>query len=214
MKVLDVGCGWGSFAIHAAREHGVNVTGVTLSEAQASWRASASSRLGFQSRWRSGSPTTAQLAPSSYDAIASIGMAEHVGEAQIDRYAQSLFSLLRPGGILLNHAIATLDPDDKPLEDLFSTRYVFPDGETLALSRVQLALERAGFHTQHVEGFREDYAVTLQPLEPNGWTKPRSGAGARGAERTARVAAVPALGATRFRNEPIAVYQVRTSRPV
>ena len=71
-------------------------------------------------------------------------------------------TLLRPGGLLLNHAIAALDPDDEPLEDLFSTRYVFPDGEPLPLSRMQLALERAGFRTEHVEGFREDYAVTLR----------------------------------------------------
>ena len=88
--------------------------------------------------------------------------AEHVGEAQIDRYAKTLFSLLRPGGMLLNHAIASLDPEDEPLEDIFSTRYVFPDGETLPLSRIQLALERAGFHTSTVEGFREDYATTLR----------------------------------------------------
>jgi cyclopropane-fatty-acyl-phospholipid synthase len=88
-------------------------------------------------------------------------MTEHVGENQIDLYARSLFALLRPGGLLLNHAIAALDPDHKPHEDLFSTRYVFPDGEPLPLSRMQLALERAGFQTEHVESFREDYAVTL-----------------------------------------------------
>jgi cyclopropane-fatty-acyl-phospholipid synthase len=89
-------------------------------------------------------------------------MAEHVGERQIDLYASSLMALLRPGGRLLNHAIAALDPEDKPLEDIFSMRYVFPDGEPLPLSRVELALERAGFETEHVEGFREDYAITLR----------------------------------------------------
>jgi len=102
-----------------------------------------------------------ELPPSSFGAVASIGMAEHVGESQIDRYGQTLFALLRPGGLLLNHAISALDPDDDPLENEFSTRYVFPDGEPLPLSRVQLALERAGFHTEHVEGFREDYSITL-----------------------------------------------------
>jgi cyclopropane-fatty-acyl-phospholipid synthase len=103
-----------------------------------------------------------RLPHESFDAIASIGMSEHVGESRIDLYARSLLALLRPGGLLLNHAIAGLDPDDDPLDDLFSTRYVFPDGETPPLSRVQLALERAGFHTEHVEGFREDYSVTLR----------------------------------------------------
>jgi cyclopropane-fatty-acyl-phospholipid synthase len=103
-----------------------------------------------------------ELPTGSFDAIASIGMSEHVGDSQIDVYARSLFALLAPGGVLLNHAIAVRDPEDEPLKDLFSMRYVFPDGEPLPLSRVQLALERAGFRTDHVEGFREDYAVTLR----------------------------------------------------
>jgi cyclopropane-fatty-acyl-phospholipid synthase len=103
-----------------------------------------------------------RLAHSSFDAIASIGMAEHVGDKQIDVYSKTLFDLLKPNGVLLNHAIAALDPGAAPLEDLFSTRYVFPDGEPLPLSRIQLSLERAGFRTQHVEGFREDYAETLR----------------------------------------------------
>src|SRR5204863_2103588 len=96
-----------------------------------------------------------------FDAIASIGMVEHVGEAQIDRYARVLADLLHPGGRLLNHGIARLrhtDPDAGP----FSERYVFPDAEPLHLSRILLALERSGFVTRHVEGFAPDYAQTLR----------------------------------------------------
>ncbi len=89
-------------------------------------------------------------------------MVEHVGENQIDGYAETLARLLAPGGRLLNHGVAVLDPSDDPTQDLFSNRYVFPDGEPLALSRVQLALERAGFETVHVEGFKDDYARTLR----------------------------------------------------
>ncbi|HXM86415.1 MAG TPA: class I SAM-dependent methyltransferase, partial [Solirubrobacteraceae bacterium] len=103
-----------------------------------------------------------ELPSASFDAISSIGMAEHVGESQVDVYARSLFALLRPDGLLLNHAIASLDPNRKLEENGFSARYVFPDGEPLALSRVQLALERAGFHSEHIETFREDYAITLR----------------------------------------------------
>jgi cyclopropane-fatty-acyl-phospholipid synthase len=161
MKVLDVGCGWGSFAIHAAAHYGVTVTGVTLSPAQAELARERVAEAGLSEQVEIRVADYRELPPASFDAIASIGMAEHVGERQIDVYARSLFGLLRPGALLLNHAIAALDPDDKPLDDVFSVRYVFPDGEPLALSRVQLALERAGLHTQHVEGFREDYAVTL-----------------------------------------------------
>jgi cyclopropane-fatty-acyl-phospholipid synthase len=162
MRVLDVGCGWGSFAIHAAREYGVTVTGVTLSPRQAELARELVAHAGLAERVEIRVADYRELPGSSFDAIASIGMAEHVGERQIDVYARSLFGLLRPGGLLLNHAIATLDPEHEPLEDLFSMRYVFPDGEPLALSRITLALERAGFHTQHVEGFREDYAITLR----------------------------------------------------
>jgi cyclopropane-fatty-acyl-phospholipid synthase len=161
-RLLDVGCGWGSFAIHAARNHGVEVTGVTLSPAQAELARERVREAGLSDQVEIRVADYRQLPQSSFDAIASIGMAEHVGESQIDVYARSLFTLLRPDGLLLNHAIAAMDPDDKPLEDLFSTRYVFPDGEPLPLSRVQLALERAGFYTEHAEGFMEDYAVTLR----------------------------------------------------
>jgi len=162
MRVLDVGCGWGSFAIHAAGTYGVEVTGVTLSPAQAELARQHVQDAGLSERVEILVADYRALDPSSFDAIASIGMSEHVGDRQIDRYSATLYSLLRPGGVLLNHAIAGLDPADEPLEDLFSTRYVFPDGETLPLSRVQLALERAGFHTEHVEGFREDYSTTLR----------------------------------------------------
>ncbi len=162
MRVLDVGCGWGSFAMHAAANHGVSVTGVTLSPAQAELATTRVQAAGLADRVEILQADYRRLPSGSFDAIASIGMAEHVGDAQIDLYANSLTALLRPGGLLLNHAIAACDPGHEPHKDLFSTRYVFPDGEPLPLSRMQLSLERAGLETFHVEGFREDYAETLR----------------------------------------------------
>jgi cyclopropane-fatty-acyl-phospholipid synthase len=162
MSVLDVGCGWGAFAIHAAREYGANVTGVTLSPPQAELARERVEQAGLSEKVDIRVADYREMPGGSFDAVASIGMAEHVGASQIDVYGQSLFAPLRPGGLLLNHAIAALDPNHKPLEDIFSTRYVFPDGEPLPLSRIELALERAGFHTLHVDGFREDYAITLR----------------------------------------------------
>ena len=70
--------------------------------------------------------------------------------------------MLKPGGLVLNHAISLMRPEEDPLADKFTMRYVFPDGEPLLLSRVQLAFERARFRTEHVEGFMTDYAVTLR----------------------------------------------------
>jgi cyclopropane-fatty-acyl-phospholipid synthase len=96
-----------------------------------------------------------------FDAIASIGMVEHVGEAQIDVYGRRLASLLRPGGRLLNHGIARLRHTD-PAAGPFSERYVFPDAEPLHLSRVAAALERGGLAIEHVEGFPDDYVATLR----------------------------------------------------
>jgi cyclopropane-fatty-acyl-phospholipid synthase len=87
-------------------------------------------------------------------------MVEHVGDEQIDDYARHLARVLRPGGRLLNHGIARLRHSD-PKVGPFSERYVFPDAVTLHLSRSTLALERAGFEVDHVEGFRDDYAQTL-----------------------------------------------------
>ncbi len=161
-RLLDVGCGWGSFAIHAAKHYGAQVTGVTLSSAQAQLAREKVAQAGLSEQVKIEVADYRQLPQASFDAISSIGMAEHVGESQIDLYAQSLFALLRPGGQLLNHAIAVTDPTYDSLEDEFSLRYVFPDGELLPLSRTELALERAGFYIEHAEGFMEDYALTLR----------------------------------------------------
>jgi cyclopropane-fatty-acyl-phospholipid synthase len=160
-RVLDVGCGWGSFARHAASRHGVHVTGITLSPPQAEIARARAAEAGLADKidirvqdWR-------DLTGERFDAIASIGMVEHVGEDSIDAYAARLRELLEPGGTLLNHGIARLvlgDPRGGP----FTQRYVFPDGAPLHVSRILLALERADFVTDHVEGFASDYAETLR----------------------------------------------------
>jgi cyclopropane-fatty-acyl-phospholipid synthase len=160
-RLLDVGCGWGSFALHAARRHGVSVVGITLSEPQAQRARARAAEAGLSDRvdirvqdWR-------ELQGERFDKIASIGMVEHVGNASIDAYAARLRDLLVPGGTLLNHGIARLrhgDPEAGP----FSERYVFPDAAPLHLSRTLLAFERAGLPADHVEGFASDYAETLR----------------------------------------------------
>jgi cyclopropane-fatty-acyl-phospholipid synthase len=162
-RVLDVGCGWGSFPLWAATRHGASVLGITLSPPQAERARQRAEAAGVADQVEIRVMDYRDLAASGerFDAIASIGMVEHVGESQIDVYARTLASLLEPGGRLLNHGIARLrhsDPDAGP----FSERYVFPDAEPLHLSRVLLALERAGFVTHHVEGFGDDYAETLR----------------------------------------------------
>jgi cyclopropane-fatty-acyl-phospholipid synthase len=102
-----------------------------------------------------------ELLGERFDAIASIGMVEHVGAGRIDLYARRLAALLAPGGRLLNHGIARLRHGD-PEAGAFSERYVFPDAAPLHLSRVALALERAGLEIRHTESFADDYAQTLR----------------------------------------------------
>jgi cyclopropane-fatty-acyl-phospholipid synthase len=160
-RVLDVGCGWGSFVIHAAQRHGVEAVGITLSEPQAELARERVAAAGVSDRVEIRVQDYRELAGENFDAVASIGMVEHVGESQIDVYAEQLASMLGPGGRLLNHGISRLrhgNIEGGP----FSERYVFPDGETTHVSRVILALERAGFIVEHVEEFGSDYAETLR----------------------------------------------------
>jgi cyclopropane-fatty-acyl-phospholipid synthase len=160
-RVLDVGCGWGSFALHAAGEHGVHVTGITLSGPQAVLARERAAAAGLADRIDIRLADYRDLAGEQFDAIASIGMVEHVGSANIDAYARRLATVLRPGGRLLNHAIARLrhgDPEAGP----FSERFVFPDAAPLHVSRVLAAIEATDLEPTHVEGFRLDYVRTLR----------------------------------------------------
>jgi cyclopropane-fatty-acyl-phospholipid synthase len=161
-RVLDVGCGWGSFAIHAAARHDARVLGITLAERQAELARERVREAGVSDRVEIRIADYRELAEEPFDAIASIGMVEHVGEERIDEYARRLHGLLRPAGRLLNHGIAKLKDLDTSDEGPFSERFVFPDGVPLPLSRVTLALERAGFTTTHVEGLQDDYERTLR----------------------------------------------------
>jgi cyclopropane-fatty-acyl-phospholipid synthase len=161
MRVLDVGCGWGSFAIHAAREHGVHVVGITLSEGQAELARRRVADAGLSDRIEIRLQDYRDLGDEPFDAISSIGMVEHVGANQIDEYMRVCARSLKPGAQFLNHGIARLrvgEPEAGP----FSERYVFPDAAPLHVSRIITAMERAGLETHHVEDFRLDYAETLR----------------------------------------------------
>jgi cyclopropane-fatty-acyl-phospholipid synthase len=159
-RLLDVGCGWGSFVLHAAARHGVSAVGITLSRNQAELARRRVAKAGLEDRVEIRLCDYRDLGAERFDAIASIGMVEHVGANQIEVYAAKLAGLLDPGGRLLNHGIARLRHGD-PEAGAFSERYVFPDAAPLHVSRVLLALERAGFEPLHVEGLRQDYVDTL-----------------------------------------------------
>ncbi|MBA3865834.1 MAG: class I SAM-dependent methyltransferase [Solirubrobacterales bacterium] len=167
-RVLDVGCGWGGFPLWAATKHGASVVGITLSPPQAEKARQRAEAAGVADRVEIRVMDYRDLATTgeTFDAIASIGMVEHVGSANIDIYAETLAGLLEPGGRLLNHGITRLRHTDGEAGP-FSERYVFPDAAPLHISRNLLALERAGFVTRHLEEFGLDYAETLKHWAQN-----------------------------------------------
>ncbi|MFE2633858.1 class I SAM-dependent methyltransferase [Streptomyces scopuliridis] len=163
-RLLDVGCGWGSMAIHAAREYGARVTGVTLSREQAAYARKRVAEEGLTDRIELRVQDYRDVRDGPYDAISSIGMAEHVGSVKYREYADDLYALLKPGGRLLNHQIARRPEKDESnyRVDEFIDAYVFPDGELAPLGRTVATLEEAGFEARDVESIREHYALTLR----------------------------------------------------
>ncbi|MGW5864814.1 class I SAM-dependent methyltransferase [Streptomyces sp. NPDC055239] len=164
MRLLDVGCGWGSMAIHAAREHGVTVVGVTLSQEQAAYARKRIAEEGLTDRVEIRVQDYRDVRDGPYDAISSIGMAEHVGAEQYLEYAHALHALLKPGGRLLNHQIARRPQTDESTYEVddFIDAYVFPGGELAPVGSTVGLLERAGFEVRDVEAIREHYALTLR----------------------------------------------------
>ncbi|MDI9914136.1 cyclopropane-fatty-acyl-phospholipid synthase family protein [Rhodococcus sp. IEGM 1379] len=169
MRVLDVGCGWGSMALHAAQNYGVDVVGVSLSREQVEYAKGRVSDAGLTDRIEIRVQDYRDVDDGQYDAISSIGMSEHVGLANLPIYTAKLYGLLKPEGRLLNHAIASVKslPDKVVDGRSFIDRYIFPDGEILPLSKTVDALERSGFETRDSEALREHYALTLRAWVAN-----------------------------------------------
>jgi cyclopropane-fatty-acyl-phospholipid synthase len=162
MRLLDVGCGWGSLALHAAGRYGVDVVGVTLSAEQARLAGKRVAEAGLSDRVEIRVQDYRDVSDGPFDAIASVGMAEHVGEAELPGYAARLRDLLRPGGRLLNHAIAWSGGQVTWDDGGFIDRYVFPDGELVRLGAMVGVLEGAGLEVLDVEALRRHYALTLR----------------------------------------------------
>jgi cyclopropane-fatty-acyl-phospholipid synthase len=161
VRLLDVGCGWGSLAMHAAQHYGADVVGITLSQEQAQLarkRVAEAGLTGVEIRVQD--YRTVDDGP--FDAISSVGMAEHVGRPKLPVYADTLGALLRPGGRLLNHAISWAEEATTWNNDTFIARYVFPDGELVTLGDMVDALTAGDLEVIDVEPLRQHYALTLR----------------------------------------------------
>ena len=166
MRLLDVGCGWGSMAMHAASRYDADVVGVTISQEQFMAATQRVEQAGLSDRIEIRFKDYRQLTGEQFDAISSIGMSEHVGKARIGDYFSTLSSMLSPHGRLLNHAISAVG-GSKLGKRSFMNRYVFPDGELLDVGDTVLAMEKAGLEVRDVQSLREHYALTLRQWVAN-----------------------------------------------
>ncbi|WP_217242379.1 class I SAM-dependent methyltransferase [Streptomyces sp. AC555_RSS877] len=214
LRLLDVGCGWGSMAIHAAREHGVSVVGITLSQEQAAYARKRVADEGLTDRVEIRVQDYRDVTDGPYDAISSVGMAEHVGAERYLEYAAVLHRLLRPGGRLLNHQIARRPEREGSTYsvDAFIDSYVFPDGELAPVGTTVTQLERAGFEVRDVESIREHYALTLRRWVTNLEGEWARAVGLAGAGRARVWRLYMAASALAFERNRIGVNQVLAIR--
>ncbi len=160
-RLLDIGCGWGSLAIHAAQHHHATVVGVTISREQAELARARVAEAGVSAQVEIRLQDYRDVGGEQFDAVSSVGMFEHVGAARMEEYFARVRRLLRPEGRLLNHAISSVG-GSRIGGRSFIGRYVFPDGELIDVGQVVLAMEGAGFEVRDVESLREHYATTLR----------------------------------------------------
>jgi cyclopropane-fatty-acyl-phospholipid synthase len=215
MRLLDVGCGWGSMAIHAARTHGVRVVGITVSKEQQRLAADRVAAAGLGEQVEIRLQDYRVLQDGAFDAISSIGMFEHVGMERTEEYLTGLHRLLVPTGRLLNHAISRPSPSDRPAVDprSFMGRYVFPDSALLEVGAVVSAMQGIGLEVRDVQSLREHYARTLKAWSDNieaHWDEVQEAAGAGRARVWRLYLLASAIG---FDVNRTSIHQVLAVRP-
>ncbi len=238
MRLLDVGCGWGAMAIHAASTYGAKVVGITLSEPQQRYATERARIAGVDDLVEFRLQDYRDVKDGPFDAISSIGMSEHVGRRALPAYTQALFDLLRPGGRLLNHAIGrpvSFDADPRPstaseaarqmqialgmrgpskIGSPFIERYVFPDGELHEVGTMVSMFQAHGFEVRHLESLREHYAITLRHWVDN-LVKRFDEAVQEVGEQRARVWRLYMAGsAVGFERHHLEIHQVLCVKPV
>ncbi len=236
-RLLDVGCGWGTMAIHAAATYGARCVGVTLSEPQARYATERARRAGVSDLVEFRVQDYRDVDDGPYDAISSIGMSEHVGRRALGRYTQVVFDLLRPGGRFLNHAIGRPvsfeeDPRPSPLREAsrqiqvalglrgpsrtasaFIDRYVFPDGELHEVGTLVSMFQAHGFEVRHLESIREHYGLTLRRWVSNLEQRWDDAVAEVGSQRARVWRLYMAGSAVGFERHHLEVHQVLCVRP-
>jgi cyclopropane-fatty-acyl-phospholipid synthase len=159
MHVLDIGCGWGGMALTLARDYGVRVTGVTLSENQQATARQRAEDAGLADRVDFLLEDYRHI-DGPFDRIVSVGMFEHVGVPNYETYFQRVSDLLTPQGIALIHTIGRSAPPTS--HSPWINKYIFPGGYVPSLSEIAPAMERSGLWQSDIEIWRLHYAKTLR----------------------------------------------------
>ncbi|RSM69086.1 SAM-dependent methyltransferase [Amycolatopsis sp. WAC 01375] len=163
MRLLDVGCGWGSLLVHAAKHHGVHAVGITLSAEQLQHVRGRLVQHDLEDRVEVRRQDYRELASEPFDAVASIEMGEHVGEENYPEYTRTLFRMLKPTGRLVLQQMSR--GAVAPGGGAFIERYIAPDMTMRPLSRTLGRLEAAGFEIRDVHALREHYVRTVRAWE-------------------------------------------------
>ncbi len=159
LRVLDIGCGWGGMAITLARDHGAQVTAITLSKQQHSVAVARAARAGLADRIDFRLMDYRALT-GQFDRIVSVGMFEHVGRPQYGRYFAKIAALLAPDGVALVHTIGRAGRPG--ITSPWINRHIFPGGYCPALSEMMPAVQNSGLWTTDIEMWRLHYAETLR----------------------------------------------------
>lgn len=177
--LLDVGCGWGTLALHAAREYGVSATGVTLSENQTAFGNARIADAGLATRARLECLDYRQIPARKYDRIVSLEMVEHVGYKNLNKFFELLYERLTDDGLFLLQFAGLrrggplgVPPVFMRQEDmiwgLFMNKYIFPGADASPPLSVMLkAMEKAGFDVHSVENVSIHYALTIERWQQN-----------------------------------------------
>jgi len=217
-RFLDIGCGWGALVMWAAERYGAQALGITLSRNQHDYAQARIRELGLEGRCEVRLLDYRDVPEErSFDKIASVGMFEHVGRANLGAYFGKIARLLRPGGLVLNHGINLGAPKLRELgSDIgeFIDRYVFPGGELTHISVAMEEMSAHGLECWDVESLRSHYARTLwhwvERLEAN-----RAAAVAAVGERLYRIWRIYMAGSAHgFERGWLSVYQVLAGKPL
>ena len=178
-ELLDVGCGWGTLALHAAKQYGARTTGVTLSQNQTAFGNARIERAGLASRARIECRDYREIPPKTYDRVVSLEMVEHVGLKHLNGFFRLISERLKDDGLFLLQfaglrrggglgvAPVGMRPEDM-IWGLFMNKYVFPGADASPpLSTMLRAMEKAGFGIYSVENISIHYSLTIRRWHEN-----------------------------------------------